>query len=74
MVVDAANKAVRRAVSVGAEDSANIAIDEGLRPGEKVVVMSAAPVRDGQEVRTGGSGGKGGPRGQGGRPSERRKP
>jgi len=56
MVVDAANKASRRAVSVGAQDAKGIAIESGVRPGEKVVTMSASPVRDGQVVRTGGPG------------------
>lgn len=65
MVVDAANKAMRRPVSSGAEDADHIAIEDGLRPGEKVVTMSSFPVRDGQEVRTGGSGGKNGPGGNG---------
>jgi len=68
MVVDAANKAMRRDVVLGAESPDRIAIEEGVRPGEKVVTMSASPVRDGQEVRTGGPGGPGGPGGGPGGP------
>jgi hypothetical protein len=45
---------------VGASDAQGIAITQGIQPGERVVVMSAMPVKDGQVVRTGGgrSGGK----------------
>ncbi len=56
VVVDAANKAAHRVVSVGAQDAVGIAIESGVRPGERVVIMSASPIRDGQTVRTGGSG------------------
>ncbi len=66
-VVDEANKAVRRAVLTGAEDAERIAIANGLRPGEKVITMSAMPVRDGMEVRTGPPGGKGRPGGSDGK-------
>jgi RND family efflux transporter MFP subunit len=61
-VVSEASVAQRRPVTLGASDADGIAISEGLQPGERVVVMSATPVRDGQVVRIGGGrpGGKSG--------------
>jgi hypothetical protein len=54
IVVNQNNVAQRRPVVLGASDAAGIAIKSGIQPGERVVVMSAAPVRDGQTVRIGG--------------------
>jgi RND family efflux transporter MFP subunit len=54
-VVDAGNVARRRPVTLGASDADSIAITQGVQPGERVVTMSAAPVKDGQTVRIGGS-------------------
>ncbi|HEY3412536.1 MAG TPA: efflux RND transporter periplasmic adaptor subunit [Armatimonadota bacterium] len=51
-----------RPITTGASDSSGISIDSGLQAGEKVVVMSAAPLRDGQKVRIGA--GKGGGKGR----------
>jgi HlyD family secretion protein len=61
IVVDSANVAKRRPVTLGASDASGIAITRGVQPGERVVVLSAVPLRDGQVVRTGGgrSGGEG---------------
>lgn len=42
-----------RPVTTGASDPNGISIESGLKAGEKVVVMSAAPLRDGQKVRAG---------------------
>ncbi|MBI3945222.1 MAG: efflux RND transporter periplasmic adaptor subunit, partial [Armatimonadetes bacterium] len=53
-VVDEEQVAHERSVVVGESDAQGVAIREGLRPGEKVVVMAAGRVRDGQEVRVGG--------------------
>lgn len=53
-----------RPVTTGATDTNGISIDSGLQPGDKVVVMSAAPLRDGQKVRAGS--GKGGGKRRGG--------
>ncbi|HEY3268186.1 MAG TPA: efflux RND transporter periplasmic adaptor subunit [Armatimonadota bacterium] len=53
-----------RKVTTNASDAAGIAISSGVEPGEKVVVMSASPLKDGQKVRVGGGKGRG--RGQGG--------
>lgn len=41
----------RRPVVLGASDPDGYAVKKGLRPGEKVVILSAAPVRDGTTVR-----------------------
>jgi len=56
LVVDSASKAVRRSVQIGLEGTDYIAIDEGLIPGEKVIILSARPVRDGQVVQIVGAG------------------
>jgi HlyD family secretion protein len=56
-----------RPVTTGPSDSSGIAIESGLQTGEKVVVMSAAPLRDGQKVRVdGGKDGGSGRRGPSG--------
>jgi len=54
IVVGKDNVAQRRPVVLGASDTNGFAVKEGLRPGEKVVVLSAAPVRDGTIVRVAG--------------------
>jgi membrane fusion protein (multidrug efflux system) len=51
IVVDNNLKAHRRPVKTGDEDGAGIAITQGLQPGEKVVVLSVQPVKDGQTVK-----------------------
>lgn len=64
MVVNRESKAERRELTLGASDADYIAVTQGVRPGEKVIVMSASPVRDGQAVKTGkgkGKGKRGGP-------------
>ena len=58
MVVGPDNKAGRRSVVLGTDDADYIAIKTGVQPGEKVIVTSAFPVRDGQMVRTGGGRGQ----------------
>jgi len=50
-VVDDADVSHRRPVTPGASDAHYIAIIRGVRPGEKIVVLSAAPLKDGQTVR-----------------------
>lgn len=57
-------KAAKRPVTVGASDPEGVQILSGAKPGEQLVILSAMPVRDGQEVRTGPgkSGKRGGPR------------
>ena len=65
MVVDTQNVARRRAVRPGASAPDVIAIAVGLRPGEKVITMSAYPIKDGQAV----SPGKGGASAAAGAPS-----
>jgi RND family efflux transporter MFP subunit len=67
MVVDDTSVAERRAVTVGASATDVIAITNGLRPGEKVVTMTAFPLKDSQAVNTGGSGEKGGDKASQGR-------
>ncbi len=55
VVVDAANVAKRRPVSLGVGDTNGVAITQGVQPGEKVVTLSAMPIKDGQSVRIAGS-------------------
>jgi RND family efflux transporter MFP subunit len=58
-------KAERRFVTTGASGTDVVAITQGIKPGEKVVVMSASPVKEGQLVRAGRKGNhRGGQRGQ----------
>lgn len=70
-VVEAGKTAKRVSVTTGVSDASFVAIDEGLEPGQKVVVLSASPVRDGAKVvpagarRPGGQGGPGGKSGKG---------
>ena len=65
-VVGERGQTERRRVVTGTSDSEGIAIDSGLQPGEKVVVLSAATLKEGATVRTGGAPA----RGRGGRSSE----
>ncbi len=60
VVVDDQLVAHRRPVETGAEDPKVVAITQGVLPGEKVVVLSQNPVKDGQKVQSGGGGQKGG--------------
>lgn len=63
VVVEKTNKARRVPVTTGASDDSFTVIERGIDPGDKVVTLSAFPVRDGATVI---SGGKGGPPGVGG--------
>lgn len=63
VVVDADLVARRRTVTLGASDPAGYAVLSGVSPGDRVVVMSVAPVKDGATVRLGGE--RGGARGGG---------
>jgi membrane fusion protein (multidrug efflux system) len=59
-------QAVKRPVIVNAEDADWVGIAAGVNPGEKVVTMSAAALKDGQAIRAGGGrSGKGRPGGPG---------
>src|SRR5262249_13749351 len=51
IVVDDKLVAHQRAVKTGDQDVNGIAIIEGVQAGEKVVTLSAQPVRDGQTVK-----------------------
>lgn len=53
MTVDAQNIAHRCPVTTGASDVAFLQVD-GVQPGEKVVVMSASPLKEGKAVTSGG--------------------
>src|SRR5205807_8688435 len=55
MVVDDTNVAHRQPVELGTSDVAVVAILKGLHPGDKVITLSATPVKDGQTVRIGGA-------------------
>ena len=52
-VLDNEDRAVKRTVKTGLSDKNGIAIEEGLQPGERVVILSYSPVREGQKVRIG---------------------
>jgi len=54
-VIDASNVAHPRAVKTGAEDTAGIEIKEGAQPGDKVVILSQVPLKEGQTVKAGGA-------------------
>lgn len=54
MVIDDQSIARRRPVTLGTAAVDVIAITSGLRPGEKVVTLTAYPLKDGQAVTTGG--------------------
>jgi len=54
IVVNGSNVVMRRPVRLGAAGTEIIAIAKGLRPGERVVTMSAYPLKDGQTVSPGG--------------------
>jgi len=69
VVVDGGDVAHPRPVKLGAEDTNVIAVTGGLSPGEKVVTVSAFPLKDGQNVTLGGEKG----RGRGGRTGEARR-
>ena len=56
MKVDAGGRAKRQPVLTGIEDGGAIAIKQGLLPGDKLITMSASPIRDGQTINTGGKG------------------
>ena len=43
--------AQHRSVQTGDQDAIGTAITQGVKPGEKVVILSAQPIRDGQGVR-----------------------
>jgi RND family efflux transporter MFP subunit len=58
MVVDALGKARHRPVNIGMSDANFIEISSGITLGERVVIMSTTPLRDGQTVRAGGGKGK----------------
>lgn len=51
VVVDDNNAAHRSPITIGASNSRVISLRSGVRAGERVVVMSATEIRDGQEVR-----------------------
>jgi multidrug efflux pump subunit AcrA (membrane-fusion protein) len=68
MVVDNSSVVRRRPVTLGTSGTDVIAITEGIRPGEKVITLSAYPVKDGQTVSAGKRGARTGP-GRRSRPS-----
>lgn len=59
-MVDAKNVAHIVPVTLGEQDTSNIVITKGLSPGDKVVVLSYTPVREGQKITDGSKGKKGG--------------
>lgn len=64
MVVESGKRgevAHRRAITTGMADVDFISVSQGLEPGEKVVMLSAFPVKEGALIMTGGGGRPGGP-------------
>ena len=57
MTVDAQQNAKRVPVTVTAEDENYVCIGNALKPGDKVVTLSAMPIREGQKVMPAGAGG-----------------
>ncbi|MDE2127507.1 MAG: efflux RND transporter periplasmic adaptor subunit [Armatimonadetes bacterium] len=53
-VVGADGIAHKVSVTTGDSDSSNVEVTSGLAPGDRVVVMSAAPVKDGSAVKISG--------------------
>lgn len=66
-VVEVGNKAKQVPVTIGVSDDNFTAIDQGLKLGQKVVTLSAFPVRDGATLRLDGKRPPGGPGGPGGK-------
>ncbi len=67
VVVEENRKARRVPVTTGVSDDNFTVIERGISPGDKVVTLSAFPVRDGATVLSGGKGTRpGGPPGVGG--------
>lgn len=60
VLVDADSVAHRTPVTTGESDAEGIAILSGLNAGDKVVTLSALPIKDGAKVSFGGPGGAGG--------------
>jgi len=60
MLVDRSQKARRTPVTTVAEDAQYVGVGGDLRPGQRVVTLSAIPVREGQMVITGGGKRRGG--------------
>lgn len=54
-VVGDDSKAAKRAVELGMDDGRRVQVVQGLNPGEKVVILSYQPLRDGQTVRLPGA-------------------
>ncbi len=69
MTVDSDKKAKRSPVQPQAEDEKFVCIGDALKPGDKVIILSAQPVKEGQTVNAGGGGGgkgsQGGPESKG---------
>ena len=65
MVIGADNTAQRKDVVTGASDANGFAIKRGVKPGEMVITLSAAALKEGQPVRAGGAKGDGGGKGGG---------
>lgn len=51
MLIDSRSRAKREPVVTSIDDPNFIAVENGVRPGDKVITMSAFPIRDGQTVR-----------------------
>ena len=54
--VDSRQNARRVPVTVAAEDENYVCIGNALKPGDKVVTLSAMPIREGQKVMPAGAG------------------
>jgi len=63
MVIGAEDKVEERVVKTGVSDRGGVEIVEGLQPGDRVVILSYSPVKDGQKVKIAGADEK--PKGEG---------
>ncbi len=66
IIVDGASKARRKPVVTDGEDDKFISVGESLRPGQKVVIMSAMPIKEGQSLVSGADKPRGSGSGSGG--------
>lgn len=55
MVIGAEDKIEERTVKTGVSDRGGVEVVEGLQPGDRVVVLSYSPVKDGQKVKIAGA-------------------
>ncbi len=60
ITIDRSSKARRKPVVTDGEDDRFVSVGDSLRPGQKVVIMSATPIKDGQSLVSGADKPRGG--------------